>query len=79
MTRADSAAIDVVHQHVVGGSGSHPYRHGLQPDVRVEVAIRVRDSPGQPSTDVEGTLPKKRTTRTGRRGRRGRRARVSEE
>lgn len=55
----DSAAVDLAHQHVVGGNGYHLYLYlySLQPDVTVEVAIRVWDAPRQPPTDVEGTLP----------------------
>jgi hypothetical protein len=39
---------------VVAGNGYHLYIRTLQPDLRVEVAVRIRDGPQDPPEDVEG-------------------------
>ncbi|MFJ8011159.1 hypothetical protein [Streptomyces sp. NPDC096339] len=53
----DEAAIDLAHEHVVGGNGYHLYMYSLQPDVTVEVVIRIWDTPQPCPAEVEGTLP----------------------
>ncbi|MFF4583691.1 hypothetical protein ACFY15_35850 [Streptomyces sp. NPDC001373] len=61
----DSAAIDLARQQVVGENGYHLYLSSLQPDVTVEVAIRIWDTPRKPPADVEGTLPVSIESETG--------------
>ncbi|WP_030733258.1 hypothetical protein [Streptomyces sp. NRRL S-237] len=61
----DGAAIDLARRHVVGGNGYHLYLSSLQPDITVEVTIRVWDAPRRPPADVEGTLPVEIESETG--------------
>ncbi|MFJ3880779.1 hypothetical protein ACIPW5_25395 [Streptomyces sp. NPDC090077] len=39
---------------VVAGNGYHLYLHSLQPDIPVEIVIRIWDTPQQPPEDAEG-------------------------
>ncbi|MEU5521550.1 hypothetical protein ABZ759_13010 [Streptomyces sp. NPDC047860] len=51
---ADREAAVRSRAEVVAGNGYHLYLHTLQPDLRVEVAIRIWDGPQDPPTDAEG-------------------------
>ncbi|MEU3443735.1 hypothetical protein AB0N37_03885 [Streptomyces griseoincarnatus] len=51
---ADREAAVRARAEVLAGNGYHLYLHTLQSDLRVEVAIRIRDGPQNPPTDAEG-------------------------
>ncbi|MEU6521022.1 hypothetical protein [Streptomyces sp. NPDC046978] len=51
---ADREAAVGARAEVVAGNGYHVYRHPLQPDLGVEVAIRVWDGPQDPPRGAEG-------------------------
>lgn len=51
---ADREAAVRARAEVVAGNGYHLYLHTLQPDLRVEVAIRIWDGPQDPPADAEG-------------------------
>ncbi|MGA5135216.1 hypothetical protein ACPCTO_36115 [Streptomyces olivoreticuli] len=61
----DSAAIDAACQHVVASNGYHLYMHSLQPDIKVEVVIRIWDAPREPPKEAEGTVPVTLESETG--------------
>ncbi|KNE79299.1 hypothetical protein AB0B04_31785 [Streptomyces xinghaiensis] len=51
----DDAAMDAARTEVVAGNGYHLYLLSLQPDIRVQVTIRIWDSPPPgPPADAEG-------------------------
>ncbi|UQW99164.1 hypothetical protein [Streptomyces sp. RerS4] len=50
----DDDAIAAAERNVVGGNGYHLYMLSLQPDLKVEVTIRVWDDPQPSPVDVEG-------------------------
>ncbi|MGW0583984.1 hypothetical protein ACWD25_50625, partial [Streptomyces sp. NPDC002920] len=51
---ADREAAVRARAEVVAGNGYHLYLHALQPDLRVEVAIRIWEGPQDPPADAEG-------------------------
>ncbi|WP_030415074.1 hypothetical protein [Streptomyces sp. NRRL S-1448] len=53
----DSAAAEASRQQVVAGNGYHLYLHSLQPDIKVDVTIRIWDQPQAPPKDCEGSTP----------------------
>lgn len=53
----DDEALQQSRTQVVAGNGYHLYLHSLQPDIEVQVTIRVWDTPQQPLEDAEGTVP----------------------
>ncbi|MEV7730132.1 hypothetical protein AB0P15_36280 [Streptomyces sp. NPDC087917] len=50
---------------VVAGDGYHLFLHSLQPDIEVEVAIRIWDSPPEMPEGVEGMIPVSLESETG--------------
>ncbi|MFI1954268.1 hypothetical protein ACH437_20830 [Streptomyces xinghaiensis] len=51
----DTAAMDAAEVEVVAGNGYHLYLYSLQPDIAVQVTIRVWDSPPpEPPANAEG-------------------------
>ncbi|MFD5558151.1 hypothetical protein ACFWIA_30475 [Streptomyces sp. NPDC127068] len=50
----DEAALDAAEVQVVAGNGYHLYLLSLQPDMAVQVVIRVWDTPPSPPADAEG-------------------------
>ncbi|MFE5715138.1 hypothetical protein ACFQ7J_30490 [Streptomyces sp. NPDC056501] len=50
---------------VVAGDGYHLYLQCLQPDIAVQVVIRVWDTPQKPPEDAEGTVPVSLESETG--------------
>ncbi|MFG2311293.1 hypothetical protein ACGFS9_21885 [Streptomyces sp. NPDC048566] len=52
----DDDAMAVARTQVVAGNGYHLYLLSLQPDIDVEVAIRVWDTPPAPPADAEGRV-----------------------
>ncbi|NUR00205.1 MAG: hypothetical protein HOY79_27835 [Streptomyces sp.] len=50
----DEAALDAAEVQVVAGNGYHLYLLSLQPDMKVEVTIRIWDAPPAPPTECEG-------------------------
>ncbi|GAA0437954.1 hypothetical protein [Streptomyces luteireticuli] len=61
----DSTAIEAASQHVVGNNGYHLYLHSLQPDIKVQVVIRIWDTRQEPPTGTEGTVPVTLESETG--------------
>lgn len=61
----DEEALARSRAQVVAGNGYHLYLHSLQPDIQVEVTIRIWDSPQKPSDDNEGTVPVTLESETG--------------
>ncbi|MCC3770490.1 hypothetical protein [Streptomyces sp. UNOC14_S4] len=53
----DSEAMEVATRDVVGSNGYHLYLCSLQPDIDVQVVIRVWDTAQEPPKDVEGFVP----------------------
>lgn len=53
----DTEAMDAADRQVVAGNGYHLYIRSLQPDIDVEVAIRVWDTPPAPPAHAEGHIP----------------------
>ncbi|MEW5630065.1 hypothetical protein AB1388_26390 [Streptomyces hydrogenans] len=51
---------------VVAGDGYHLYLQCSQPDIAVQVIIRVWDTPQKPPEDAEGTVPVSLESETGR-------------
>ncbi|MEU3725441.1 hypothetical protein [Streptomyces sp. NPDC031705] len=51
----DEEALKESRTQVVAGNGYHLYLHSLQPDIPVEIVIRIWDTPQEPSADAEGT------------------------
>ncbi|MEV3966700.1 hypothetical protein AB0K68_00885 [Streptomyces sp. NPDC050698] len=62
---SDDEAMAAACRHVVGGNGYHLYILSLQPDIKVEVAIRVWDTPPAPPADAEGQVPVRIESETG--------------
>ncbi|MGW5211471.1 hypothetical protein ACWEQO_09720 [Streptomyces sp. NPDC004051] len=50
----DEAALDAAEVQVVAGNGYHLYLLSLQPDIDVQVTIRIWDTPPAPPADAEG-------------------------
>ncbi|MGW2788096.1 hypothetical protein ACWC3X_44290 [Streptomyces populi] len=50
----DEAALDAAEVQVVAGNGYHLYLLSLQPDMPVQITIRIWDTPPQPPADAEG-------------------------
>ncbi|WP_063755778.1 MULTISPECIES: hypothetical protein [unclassified Streptomyces] len=53
----DDEALQQSMAQVVAGNGCHLYLHSRQPDIDVQVTIRVWDTAQQPPADAEGTVP----------------------
>ncbi|GAA5032564.1 hypothetical protein [Streptomyces siamensis] len=53
----DEAAMDAAESQVVAGNGYHLYLMSLQPDITVQVAIRIWGTPPAPPADAEGHTP----------------------
>ncbi|WP_333741652.1 hypothetical protein [Streptomyces sp. IBSBF 2806] len=53
----DDDAMAAARIQVVGGNGYHLYLLSLQPDIDVEVVIRLWDSAPQPPAQAEGSVP----------------------
>ncbi|MFJ3205879.1 hypothetical protein [Streptomyces sp. NPDC086989] len=53
----DDEALQQSRTQVVAGNGYHLYLHSLQPDIEVQVTIRVWGTPQKPPEDAEGTIP----------------------
>lgn len=62
---SDDDAMAAARRQVVAGNGYHLYLLSLQPDIDVEVAIRVWDTPPAPPTDAEGQVPVSIESETG--------------
>ncbi|MEU4088677.1 hypothetical protein [Streptomyces aureus] len=52
----DGAALEAAETEVVAGNGYHLYLLSLQPDMRVEITVRVWDDPPAPPADAEGRV-----------------------
>ncbi|MFF5967547.1 hypothetical protein ACFY64_28230 [Streptomyces collinus] len=50
----DEAALDAAEKQVVAGNGYHLYLLSLQPDMNVQVTIRIWDTPPTPPAGAEG-------------------------
>ncbi|MFC3346829.1 hypothetical protein ACFOOM_05115 [Streptomyces echinoruber] len=50
----DEAALDAAETQVVAGNGYHLYLLSLQPDMKVQVTIRIWDTPPPPPAEAEG-------------------------
>ncbi|WP_037622834.1 hypothetical protein [Streptomyces aureus] len=50
----DGAALKAAEVQVVAGNGYHLYLLSLQPDMPVQITIRIWDSPPEPPADAEG-------------------------
>ncbi|MFF4214567.1 hypothetical protein ACFYZE_35595 [Streptomyces sp. NPDC001796] len=50
----DEAALDAAQVQVVAGNGYHLYLLSLQPDIPVQITIRIWDTPPTPPADAEG-------------------------
>lgn len=50
----DEAALDAAEVQVVAGNGYHLYLLSLQPDMPVQITIRIWDTPPEPPADAEG-------------------------
>ncbi|MET9057102.1 hypothetical protein ABZX99_04670 [Streptomyces antibioticus] len=61
----DDDAMVAARRHVVAGNGYHVYIRSLQPDIDVEVVVRVWDSPPVPPADAEGHVPVRIESGTG--------------
>ncbi|MFD6879821.1 MULTISPECIES: hypothetical protein [unclassified Streptomyces] len=61
----DEEALARSRTQVVAGNGYHLYLHSLQPDIEVEVTIRIWDSPQKTPEDSEGTVPLSLESETG--------------
>ncbi|MDG5801568.1 hypothetical protein P9869_02610 [Streptomyces ossamyceticus] len=62
---SDDGAMAAARRQVVAGNGYHLYIRSLQPDIDVEVAIRVWDTPPGPPADAEGHVPVSIESETG--------------
>jgi hypothetical protein len=62
---SDDEAMAAARRQVVAGNGYHLYIRSLQPDIDVEVAIRVWDTPPGPPADAEGHVPVSIESETG--------------
>ncbi|MBD9735766.1 hypothetical protein IGX29_28990 [Streptomyces sp. H28] len=61
----DEAALDAAEAQVVAGNGYHLYLLSMQPDIKVEVAIRVWDMAPDPLAEAEGHVPVSIESETG--------------
>ncbi|MFG2987207.1 hypothetical protein ACGFYQ_39235 [Streptomyces sp. NPDC048258] len=61
----DDEALKQSRTQVVAGNGYHLYLHSLQPDIEVDVVIRIWDAPQQPPTEAEGTTAVSLESETG--------------
>jgi hypothetical protein len=61
----DDDAMAAARRQVVAGNGYHLYIRSLQPDIDVEVAIRVWDTPPAPPAHAEGQVPVSIESETG--------------
>ncbi|MFF9869602.1 hypothetical protein ACF1G0_30090 [Streptomyces sp. NPDC013953] len=61
----DEQALEAAEQYVVAGNGYHLYLLCLQPDMPVNVTIRLWDSPPAPPADAEGQVPVTLESETG--------------
>ncbi|GHH87231.1 hypothetical protein [Streptomyces capitiformicae] len=61
----DDAALDAAHAQVVAGNGYHLYLLSLQPDMGVQVTIRIWDTAPPPPADAEGHVPVSIESETG--------------
>ncbi|PJE94481.1 hypothetical protein CUT44_30165 [Streptomyces carminius] len=61
----DGDALDAAETQVVAGNGYHLYLLSLQPDIEVEVAIRIWDGPREPPPEAEGDAPVSLESETG--------------
>lgn len=61
----DEAAMDAAEQQVVAGNGYHLYLMSLQPDIPVQVTIRIWGTPPKPPADAEGHIPVALESETG--------------
>ncbi|MFF4491768.1 hypothetical protein ACFY0F_35840 [Streptomyces sp. NPDC001544] len=52
----DDDAMAAARRQVVAGNGYHLYLRSLQPDIDVEVTIRIWDNPPTPPADAEGHI-----------------------
>ncbi|MET9393315.1 hypothetical protein ABZY20_23420 [Streptomyces sp. NPDC006624] len=62
---SDDDAMAAARIQVVAGNGYHLYLRSLQPDIDVEVTIRVWDDPPTPPADAEGQVPVSIESETG--------------
>ncbi|GGY20784.1 hypothetical protein [Streptomyces djakartensis] len=62
---SDDDAMEAARRQVVAGNGYHLYILSLQPDIDVEVAIRVWDAPPAPPVEAEGHAPVSIESETG--------------
>ncbi|MFI0220143.1 hypothetical protein [Streptomyces lydicus] len=53
----DSVAAEASREQVVAGNGYHLYLHSLQPDIKVDITIRIWDQPQAPPKHSEGSIP----------------------
>ncbi|MFE1876780.1 hypothetical protein ACFW9N_38995 [Streptomyces sp. NPDC059496] len=61
----DDEALQRSRTEVVAGNGYHLYLHSLQPDIEVQVTIRVWESPQKAPEGAEGTVPVSLESETG--------------
>ncbi|MFJ7043715.1 hypothetical protein ACIQVC_10000 [Streptomyces sp. NPDC101112] len=61
----DDDAMAAAHRQVVAGNGYHLYLLSLQPDIGVQVTIRLWDTPPAPPTEAEGHVPTSIESETG--------------
>ncbi|MEU9005374.1 hypothetical protein [Streptomyces sp. NPDC048551] len=62
---SDSEALQRSRTQVIAGNGYHLYLHSLQPDIEVQVTIRVWDTPQKLPENAEGTVPVSLESETG--------------
>ncbi|MFE9837301.1 hypothetical protein ACFYP4_19560 [Streptomyces sp. NPDC005551] len=62
---SDDDAMAAARRLVVAGNGYHLYLRSLQPDIEVEVALRVWDSAPDPPAEAEGHVPVSIESETG--------------
>ncbi|MEU9143999.1 hypothetical protein [Streptomyces sp. NPDC048349] len=61
----DDEALRQSRTRVVAGNGYHLYLHSLQPDIPVQVTLRIWDAPQQASAEAEGTTAVSLESETG--------------
>ncbi|MFC8176687.1 hypothetical protein [Streptomyces sp. NPDC057325] len=61
----DDESLQQSRTQVVAGNGYHLYLQTSQPDIEVQVTIRIWDTPRRPPEDVEGTIPVSLESETG--------------
>ena len=62
---SDDEAMAAAHRQVVAGNGYHLYILSLQPDIDVDITIRVWDTPPAPPVNAEGQVPVSIESETG--------------